>query len=193
MFRKLEVGFKEKNHRQRIWIKKLEIISLTDDWDHANFCGKKAKENFEKKNLIWKTKCYVNLNSFINFCPPHQPPTPLRWRCQPRFKMQSRANFPSSQLQIISNFEFPRNFPDFHPRQFFHIWISLLFIWICARFPWFVLRQFFPPRFNSVSGAFGRVSSVEKRGLVDLVSLHSSSLIDQPTYFNHPPSLLIFY
>ena len=64
---------KRENHRPRIWIKKLEIISLTDDWDHANFCGKKAKENFEnQKNLIWKTKCYVNLNSFINFCPPHQ-------------------------------------------------------------------------------------------------------------------------
>ena len=62
-----------KKHRHRVWIKKFEIISLTDDWDQANFCGKKAKENLEnKKNLIWKTKCYVNLNSFINFCPPHQ-------------------------------------------------------------------------------------------------------------------------
>ena len=71
------------------------------------------------------------------------PPTAPSVVCQPRFKMQSRANFPSSQLQIISNF--PAISLIFACVSFSSFWISLLFIRICVRFPWFSLlpRQFF--------------------------------------------------
>ena len=115
------------------------------------------------------------------------PPTAPSVVCQPRFKMQSRANFPSSQLQIISNFEFPRNFPDFRLRQFF------LVLNFAAFHPNLCAISLIFPAAPSVFPSPGSIPCLEllvgwaawKGGLVDLVSSWSSSLIDMPTYFNH--------
>ena len=170
--------------RKWFWIKKLGIISLTDDWDRLNFCGKRPRKTLRTRR-IWFEKVNVMLiwiPSLISV-----PPTAPSVVCQPRFKMQSRANFPSSQLQIISNFEFPRNFPDFRLRQFF------LVLNFAAFHPNLCAISLIFPAAPSVFPSPGSIPCLEllvgwaawKGGLVDLVSSWSSSLIDMPTYFNH--------
>ena len=129
------------------------------------------------------------------------PPTAPSVVCQPRFKMQSRANFPSSQLQIISNFEFPPQFPWFSPASVFPRFEFRCFSSesVCD-FPDFPCCpvSFSFPWFNSVSGAFGRLSRLKRglrrsRELVELITDWYAYLLQPPLPLTSSSSFIIHH